>query len=662
MNTKSVWVLFGFLLATLFLVSCRGKDQGGNPIVITQVVQIEMPGEVVEKVVTAVPPSETQNHTSVPVPDTLVVCMAGEPVDLLANFLIIRRNIREAIYDGPFDLLNFEYIPVIMEKTPQLDDGDVIIQPVEVQAGDVVLNTDGELAELAEGVRVRPAGCYERACEEAFTGDALRMDQMVVTFRLLEGLKWSDGEPLTSDDSLYAFEVFSDPDSWRQSADRRMVERTQSYETPDERTVVWTGIPGYLDSTYPTLFFPPMPRHAWGNFTPAEIQTMPEITRAPLGWGPYVVDEWELGNFLRLKKNENYFRAAEGLPKFETLVFRFVDNTDAGLAGVLAGECDVLLGAPQAQLDLILELAEKGTLQAQIVPSTSMDTFVFAVEPVESYSGFSSTGAFKNPKLIQAIAACMDREGIVATTTAGQSQVLDSYLPPFHPYYNPNLPQYPFDPASAMQKLDAIGWVDTDQIPETPRVAQGVPGVPDGTSLIFNLTIPQTAARKQVAQLVQQNLRQCGIEVYLEFLDDITLNTPGPDGPLGGRRFDMTLITSLLGAEPPCAILLSEEIPGDDPILNPQGWFGANWTGYRSERFDRACLNALGALPGSPEKSAFHQEVQQIIMEDLPVLPLQLLLKISISRPEACGVIQDPTAFTWTWNIEEFGYGVLCGQ
>lgn len=660
MNTKSVWVIFGFLLAILCLVSCRGKDQGENPIVITQVVQIEMPGEVVEKVVTAVPSPEKQSQTPVPLPDTLVVCMAGEPTDLLVNQLIIRRNIREAIYDGPFDLLNFEYVPVILEKTPQLEDGDLVIQPVEVRAGEVVLNTGGEPVELADGVRVRSAGCYERACEQTFNGEALKMDQMVVTFQLLEGLRWSDGEPLTSDDSLYAFEVFSDPDSWRQPFDRRVVERTQSYEALDDHTIVWTGIPGYLESTYPTLFFSPMPRHAWGNFTPADIQTMPEITRAPLGWGPYVVDEWVLGDHLRLRKNEFYFRADEGLPKFDTLILRFVNNSDAGLAGVLAGDCDVLLGAPQDQLDFILQLAEKQLIQAQIVPSSGLSVLVFGVESVEGYEGFAATGAFENVELRRAVVECMDRETMVATVTAGQGTVPDSFLPLFHPYVNPNVRRYAFDPTSAIARLDAIGWVDDDGNPETPRVAQGVDNVPNGTLLSFKLTAGPGKHNEQLGQILQQYLMECGIEVELDFVSGNVILSPGPDGPLTGRRFDMALITALVGAEPPCAILLSEEIPGADLSLYPQGWLGMNWTGYHSQEYDRACLNALGALPGSPEKMANYLEVQRIFIEDLPIIPLEMLLKISISRPDACGVLQDPSAPSWTWNIEAFGFGPLC--
>ncbi len=58
----------------------------------------------------------------------------------------------------------------------------------------MVVNPVGDPVELAEGMTVRPAGCMAENCEVELTGD-IEMDQMVVTFELLEGLTWSDGTP-----------------------------------------------------------------------------------------------------------------------------------------------------------------------------------------------------------------------------------------------------------------------------------------------------------------------------------------------------------------------------------------------------------------------------------------------------------------------------------
>jgi peptide/nickel transport system substrate-binding protein len=98
-----------------------------------------------------------------------------------------------------------------------------------------------------------------------------------------------------------------------------------------------------MDAEYYTRFFGPAPEHIWGQYSAAELLTAEESHRKPVGWGPYMIDEWVSGERLTLRKNSNYFRIEEGLPRFDRLIFRFVgDNASANIAALLAGECDIL--------------------------------------------------------------------------------------------------------------------------------------------------------------------------------------------------------------------------------------------------------------------------------------------------------------------------------
>ena len=94
------------------------------------------------------------------------------------------------------------------------------------------------------------------------------MDQLVVRYRLKSGLSWSDGTPLTADDSLYSYEVAK---ALYPQARAELLDRTASYLAFDETTAEWRGIPGLRDPLYPENFFTPLPRHAWGEIPPAEI-------------------------------------------------------------------------------------------------------------------------------------------------------------------------------------------------------------------------------------------------------------------------------------------------------------------------------------------------------------------------------------------------------
>ena len=131
----------------------------------------------------------------------------------------------------------------------------------------------------------RPSGCAEQACAQTYTGDQpVQVDQLVLRFRLLAGLQWSDGAPLTAADSVYSYEVARSlyPAAWPER-----VLRTQSYRALDERTVEWTGVPGDQDGLYQTRFYPPLPQHAWGGLSPQELPSAELASRQPLGWGAY---------------------------------------------------------------------------------------------------------------------------------------------------------------------------------------------------------------------------------------------------------------------------------------------------------------------------------------------------------------------------------------
>ena len=80
-----------------------------------------------------------------------------------ADGSLAARNVREAIYDGPFDMLQFETQPVILEKMPSLADGDVQLEPMQVKAGDWIVDKDGKLDRIERGcglfsVRLRRDG------------------------------------------------------------------------------------------------------------------------------------------------------------------------------------------------------------------------------------------------------------------------------------------------------------------------------------------------------------------------------------------------------------------------------------------------------------------------------------------------------------------------
>lgn len=647
------------IIGLALLAACEGT---AKRVEVTTIKEVEVTRIVTEKETVFEPETIIVEVTPIseplPVqPRTLVICQGEEPATLYVydNPTLAARNVQEAIYDGPIDARSFGYQAVILEKLPSLADGDAVIEIVTVETGDLVVDASLNVVTLEQGVLVRPAGCYANDCAVPFDGSPLEMEQLEVTFRLREGMLWADGEPLTAYDSVYSFDLLKDLDT---PADRYTTDRTASYEAIDDNTAVWTGLPGFRAVNYQVNFWHPLPEHAWGDFTALELIEAEESSRRPIGWGPYAITEWVAGDHITLEKNVNYWRVEEGLPKFDTVIVRFVgQNSEANIAAILAEKCDIVDQTVhlEDQSNLLSELEAVGKVNAAFVADSIWEHVDFGINPVESYQ---RPDFFEDVRVRQAVATCMDRQEVVDEVMFGASSVLHSYLPPEHPLYNPNVAQYVFDVNTGSALLEEVGWIDDDGDPATPRVAQAVEGVLDGTPLEFNYAVgvqpsdSRPSHQQQAAQLLQASLAECGIKVNLDYRDPLEYFAAGPEGPLFGRSFDISQFAWIAGAEPRCDRYLSNAIPSEE-----NGWESvqANVSGYSDEAYDAACSTALMRLPGQPEYEEYHLEAQRIFAEQLPVVPLYQRLRIAATRPDMEGFYLDPTA-SEMWNIEAFDY------
>ena len=262
---------------------------------------------------------------------------------------------------------------------------------------------------------------------------------------------------------------------------------------------------------------------------------------------------------------------------------------------------------------------------------------------------------FGDARTRQAFAYCIDRTAINNNLLFGRSAVPDSYLPPSHPLYQKDLPQYAFSPAEGMKLLDEVGWKDTDNKPETPRVAAGVKDVPDGTPLVITYLTTQANLRQQVAQAVAGSLKGCGIQTDVKPANPGDLFGPGPDGAVFGRNFDLVQFSWEASSRPNCLLYTSSQMPNA-----ANHWIGSNVTGYSSPEFDAACISAYGARSTDPDYAARNQQVQALFARDLPVVPLYASLKIAIARADLCGLELDVTARSIFWNVEALDYGSTC--
>ena len=549
-----------------------------------------------------------------------------------------------------------------------------------------MVNDAGQLVQLDLGEVVRPFGCSSSICAVAWEGDPLELAQLSAIFTLKQNLKWSDSTPLTAADSAFSYQIASQcqadfgpcgglglvtRNGWQ------ALPRTASYDAVDERSVRWTGVPGFMDPAYQTNFFIPLPEHQLSQYSPEELFSAPQAARQPLGWGPYMISSWIPGEYISLRANPLYFRSQEAEVQFDELLFRFVGGESGTLLNTLmSGGCDLLdQGASQLLLDGgiedLIRLEDEGRLAAHFAASPIWEHVDFGIQPLSYDDGYQPgidrPDFFGDISVRQAFTLCMDRQKIVDEVLFGQSTVPGSYLPQEHPLFNANISRYEFDPQVGSQLLQGAGWVDHDGDPQTPRQALGIQGVVDGTPLVVTYTTSAVQQRQAASQILADSLAECGIQLELVYGPGDEVYAPGPEGPVFGRRFDLAQLAWSAGNQPACDLWISRQIPGDPNLedesgtpLFPYGWGGANATGFRESAYDLACDQALATLPGQPGYIENHQAAQTIFSEQLPVIPLYQHLKLVVTRPDMCGFSLDASAFSELWDIENYNYGEGC--
>ena len=682
-SRKLMLVLGVLVIASMVLAACQPAAAPEAPVVQTVIVTQIVEGEPVEVVQVVTPTPEPEG------PKTLVICQGQEP-DMIYPYgtdMLAAAGIQEMVFDGVgannsggMDNNSYAYQPTYLEKVPNLADGDAVLNTVTASEGDTVVDAASNVVTLDAAADPPLMLLLPGATDPVeYTGGDVELEQLAVTFKMKPNVTFSDGTPAKASDSVYSFNLAADPDS---STVKFTIERTASYEATDDLTTVWTGLPGFKDATYMINFWGVFPEHAWGQFTAAELKEQEASSRTPVGVGPFVIQEWVAGDSMTLTKNPNYYRADEGLPIFETIIIRFAgENSNANIAALLAGECDIVdqTSGLDDQSELLLELQASGQVNPTFVTGTTWEHIDFGIQPIEYDDGYTQGSDrpdfFSDLRTREAFTMCMDRQALVDTILFGQSIVISNYIPPQHPLYNADVNVVEYDPEAGAALLEEIGWADDDGDPTTPRVASGVANVPDGTLLQVTHGSTTATLRQQVTAVIQQSLAGCGIQSEIGLVPADEWFADGPEGPLFGRRFDLGEFAWLTGVQPACELYLSQNNPGDPaetwipvqaPDAGPQphasGWGGQNDPGFYNAEYDTACKAALSTLPGQPGYEEAHKQAQLIFSQQLPVVPLFLRLKLAATRPDMCNFVMDPTNNSEFWNVEGFDYGACAGQ
>lgn len=318
-------------------------------------------------------------------------------------------------------------------------------------------------------------------------------DKLTYTFTLREGLRYSDGEPLTVNDVKFSFDTIKDP-TVNAPQMRNYFQDVQTCEVLDDRRVKFTCDKPYFKHLSVLGSLEIIPQHIYGT---GDFNTHPN-NRNPIGSGPYKLERWTTGQEVVLVRNENYWGEK---PHILRRVYKIITNDEAAFQVLQRGELDLLGMRPEMWVTRTTDpdFEERFYKLKYYTPSYY-------------YIGWNLRRPQFQDKLVRrALTMLLDRQSILDSIYYGFGRVTTGSFFFEEPEYNKEVQPWPFDPAGAQELLSQQGWVDTDG--DGVREKDGVP-------LRFEfLVVNDSVTAEQIATVYQEELKRAGVDMSIRQLE-----------------------------------------------------------------------------------------------------------------------------------------------
>jgi peptide/nickel transport system substrate-binding protein len=457
----------------------------------------------------------------------------------------------------------------------------------------------------------------------------LSEDLKTVTWKLNPDVVWSDGTPVTAEDVRFTWEAAKDLTNGSVVAsDYELIENV---EAPDATTAVVTYSAfnaGYLDQ-FPYV----LPKHASGEV--ADMANW-EFNRAPIGTGPFVLQEWAPGEYLTTVRNENY--REEGKPYLDGLNFLVVPAEEARAARMIEGDGDVMLWAGDEAAEQI-EAAGAGT--ERLAPGIWVVQMRFNLsQPFDSDPGLTPPHPILGDRRArEAITYAVNRNRINHELI--ESTVFDIDSPFAVGWMACEVEPFVYDPERAKALLDEVGWRDEDG--DGIREAHGVEGVEDGTPLRLTINGYTGFSTLDLIQLaVQEDLKAVGIDAPIENQEFAVIFGSYEDGsPRMLGDYDVLLYDGGWFAEPGKQI---HEQLAPDQVPSAENASGDNFLRWVREDVGE-WIDAANSSPDVEVRRENFCRVAEAYREDIPAFPILQFSEGSVYSNRLHGY----TVSTWEW-------------
>jgi peptide/nickel transport system substrate-binding protein len=465
------------------------------------------------------------------------------------------------------------------------------------------------------------------------TNGDVSADGKVVTWKLKPGVTWSDGQPFTSQDVVYTYNMIMDPAN--PVINRSDYAIMDSVVAPDENTVVVTYKQLYAPyrAAFPYVF----PAHVFNGQT--NIAQDPFNRAETVGTGPFVFKSWAPGDSVTFDRNPNYREF--GKPYLDDVVFKVMPATDVEVQTFAAGDIDAASTLDMSNLP-----------QLSTMPGVSVDPAPYGIEYLLMNGSCSSGPRLGDPtcpnavlgdlRVRQAVELAIDKRAMVQGLLADRVKPGTSLIPAGP--YAVDVPLTEANPDQARQLLNQLGWVvGSDGI----RSKNGV-----RAHLVLWITAGQVLT-EQTAQVVEGDLQDVGIETEIK---ESTTSLAGgfpANSAFSLGNFDLGVFGtfgSTYVIDPQSNL---QNHYASDQVPNPQLQTGNNWGRIQDPRIDGALL-AAGNTLGDAQRQAAYTSFSELIHDDEAVIPLYPLLEVNARKNYVEGWGPTNVNDYATWNIQDW--------
>ncbi|MCW8892310.1 MAG: peptide-binding protein [Deltaproteobacteria bacterium] len=433
-------------------------------------------------------------------------------------------------------------------------------------------------------------------------------DNLTITFKLRQNVKWHDGAPFTAADVKFTYDLYIDPNT--PTAYAEAFKQVTHVEVSDPYTFVVHYAKPYAPAliSWATAVHP---RH----LLEGQDVTKSKLARNPVGTGPYRFSEWLGGEKIVLESNPEYF---EGQPYIKRVVYRIIPDVSTQFLELQTGSLDFMGLAP-------LQFARQTDTPAFRRLYNKYRYLNFGY----TYLGYNlKKPLFQDKRVRQALSYAIDKQEIIDGVLLGYGVAATGPYKPDTWVYNPDVPKYGYNPVKAKQLLAEAGWQDSDNNGILDK---------DGAELAFTIVTNQgNDLRSKTGEIIQRRFKEIGVDVNLRIIEWATFLkefiNPG--------NFDATILGWTGGPEPDQYNIWRSSKTGPREL---------NFIGFKNAEVDQL-LEEGRRIFDLQQRKVYYDRFQAILAEEQPYTFLYIGEALPAVSRRFRGVEPAPAGIRYNFN------------